>query len=587
MKLKRSTNKLIFVILIIHVNLLKSIKAIDQVSLKCDEFERSQDYKDIYCTITNFKVTHSQQVKIDYNSHQTNNIKFMKFYDSTILYIPHKLFEIFENLKNLDVAYSDVIDIPRNTFIGADTLSYLNISHNNITEITTSVFIGAASLLRLDLSYNSIIKINEHAFKGLTILDRLSLSNNKIKILDKNLFIDNQYLESLALDNNEIENLDSEIFIKLIRLRDIDLTNNKLKQIQSNLFENSYNLDTLLISGNQLKEFNLNHRNPATLLQLDNNQLKSLIINGTKNIKAENNNISVITSYTPMTLEKLLLSNNSINNIKYIQDFINLISLDLSYNKIGLINVTTFDKLKRLKVLILRNTGIRGITFGTFSKQTNLEILDLSYNNLCTLNLDIFVPYLLKLQEFYIDGNNLTEIRGKMSFSFAFPALSTLGLSNNNFNCSYLHRIITPIFLSTYVKLHIDRNETNDGLTPHIRGISCHSDESIYSITISTTISNIKENSKILNNNQYQDKQKSLDIQKSLHLSIDRLKIHEKQLEQHLLLMKAFIMIFTIAAVCFMIYKVFKFSTERGDSIVRSISYRSTSSVNTTQSAVE
>lgn len=538
-----------------------AVKA-EEIYLQCDD---EITYTGIYCTVTNFVVTHSQEVLIkanyQYLAMSEKSIQYMKFYDSSILYIPQKVFQSFVHLKNLDVSYSNVIEIPRNTFDSAGSLVYLNVSHNNITEITTSVFVGAKNLVRIDLSFNQIRTLNEHAFKGLGSLEHLIVSNNKVKILHENLFTDNTFLKIIALDNNAIEKIVPNLFNKMTELRDIDLTNNRIKEINPKTFVNSVKVDSIILSGNQLTDFHLNMTYPIPTLYVDNNQLSSIVINATKYLKADNNNISSVIPVSTLSTERLFLSNNSITDIRNITNLTSLLHLDLSHNHIGNIKVTTFSKLTRLQTLKLRETNITGIDFGTFSKQTSLEVLDLSCNNLQHLNLDIFIPYLSKVREFYIDGNNLTEIRGRMSFSYAFPVLSTIGLSNNNFNCSYLQHILTSPYSSNFVKLHFDKDLSPPG-TPHIRGIACRSDELLKGAIKSKVQDHTDTTTLIL-----------------------RLQHHEQELLHNLNLFKIFTGTICVLAALIIIYKIVKVTAQRRNiSLVRSIAYRSSATVDTLDS---
>ncbi|XP_037945671.1 leucine-rich repeat transmembrane neuronal protein 2-like, partial [Teleopsis dalmanni] len=411
---------------------LCSVNCQQDLSLECDEID-SEDYYDVekpFCTISNFKVNHNQNVKIrNYSGWVVSSIKFMKFYESSLLYIPFKLFEEFPHLQTLDASATQILEITRNTFSSAGNLTFLNLAGNELTKISTSVFVGANSLLRLDLCHNKLEELSEFSFNGLKHLNSIMLCANQLKEIPSSLFKDNLFLNVVRLENNLLEHIAPEVFYDLFLLHEVNLIGNKLRTIDPNTFYRSYSLDDLFISTNRFTEFSLSNKSIMRHLEINENNLTSIFINGTKYVHAENNHISTIHMINSLFLESLFLAHNNISDIKNITKASGLLELSLSHNKIGQLNITTFDNLKRLRKLILRNIGLKYIAFGMFSKQVHLEVLDLSFNNLTTLNLDIFVPYMINLVQFYVDGNNLTEIQGKHSFAMAFQNLSTLGIS--------------------------------------------------------------------------------------------------------------------------------------------------------------
>ncbi|XP_030386434.1 leucine-rich repeat-containing G-protein coupled receptor 5 [Scaptodrosophila lebanonensis] len=485
------------------------------VNLVCDEHDKHLilDLGDPYCTVTGFTVTHSQNVVLHNSWSGKNSVMFMKFYDSTLLYLPFHLFETFANLRTLDVSFTGILELTRNTFSSASNLTYLNLSYNNLTSLQTSVFIGANTLMRLDLSYNQISSLSENAFCGLHNLNKLQLGGNRLSELHKDIFKDNAFLESVNLEANELTYVEPEVFSRMRRIKEVILSNNQLLQVHPDTFTEAASLESLLLARNKLYAFQLTNKSIVHQLQLDNNHLTNLTINGTRFVRANNNNISAIFVQQASQLDTLELRGNNLSNIANITSLSALLYLDLSYNPIGPLNISTFDNLKRLRSLYLRHIGIRSLQFGMFSKQNYLEILDLSFNNLTSLNLDLFVPYLTNLKQFFIDGNALSELHGNRSLSSTFPMLQKLGVSRNRFNCSYLHHLLIPPYLAETVALHIEPDPSTEE-TPHIRDVSCLHPE--------------PSNEKL---------QRSQD---PLTRQLELLQSHAHNLELHLLFMKVF-----------------------------------------------
>ncbi|KAH8408581.1 hypothetical protein KR215_007912 [Drosophila sulfurigaster] len=497
------------------------------VYLSCDEFEQHMfmDPNEAFCTVTGFIVTHSQNVVIK-NFVPGNMVKFMKFYDSTLLYVPFRLFETFTYLKTLDVSYTSILELTRNTFSAAGNLTSLNLSYNNMTSLQTSVFIGANALMRLDLSYNRIMVLSENTFCGLPILNKLQLNGNRLTELHKDIFKDNEYLESISLEGNLLTYIEPEVFNRMRRIKEVNLSHNKLLRVHPDMFSEASNLESLLLAVNSLRAFQLTDKSIVHQLHLDYNQLTNLTINATRFVRANYNNISEIYMHQTLQLETLELRNNRLTSIANITNMTALLHLDVSYNPIGPIGVSTFDQLKRLRNLYLRSNGIRELEFGMFSKQKYLEILDLSFNNLSSLNLDLFVPYLTNLKQFFVDGNSLHEIQGNRTFSQAFPLLQKLGISRNRFNCSYLHHLLISPYLSDLVSLHIEPDDSTDE-TPHIRDVSCISIAQQKDLAATTAASPAALEGP----------------EETLHKQLELLRLHAENLELHLTFMKVFLFV--------------------------------------------
>ncbi|KAH8283340.1 hypothetical protein KR054_007903 [Drosophila jambulina] len=471
--MKKSNDRILAVILILVLSISATTGSGGDVPLRCDEYDSMgfMDVNEAFCTVTGFTVTHSQNIVIK-NIPPGNMVKFMKFYESTLLYMPFHLFETFPHLKTLDVSNTNILELTRNAFSAASNLTYLNLAYNNLTSIQTSVFIGANVLMRLDLSYNDITSLSVNAFCGLHTISQIFLTGNRLKELHSDIFKDNEYLEKVSFEGNLLTTIQPEVFRNMRRIKEVNLSNNQLIHIHPDTFAEAASLENLVLSYNQLRNFQLTEKNIVHQLHLDNNHLTNLTINATRFVRASHNNISELFLHQSLHIETLDLSANRLTSISNITNITYMLYLDVSDNPIGPLNISTFAQLKRLRGLNLRGTGIRELKFGMFSKQKYLEELDLSFNNLTSLNLDMFVPYLTNLKKFLVDGNELRELQGNRSFSDTFPQLQKLGVSRNRFNCSYLHHLLIPPSLAESVVLNIEP-DNNLEETPHIRDVSC------------------------------------------------------------------------------------------------------------------
>lgn len=477
-----------YVVIFIYMVLQKyqnNFASSETISLVCDEFERIRDleldilihsaftpeYETFYCTVKNFHVNYTSLINCNVYPAHRDNVKVVRFVESTLLYIPYCMFRYFGNIQEFEISYANIEAIHRN-FEGAVSLMFLTMSHNNITEIPASVFVDTPQLAMIDLSYNQIEKINKFAFANARSLSRIVLSHNKIKTMDANLFNDVSFLDQIELDFNLLETLPNNLFKNNGVLQKIYLNHNKISNLSCEVFQFGHYLDYLQLEANHLEEFSsVCIPKNMDLINLNNNNLKKLSLNDVKNIYASNNSLTDIRfgNYTEW-MRKLVLSNNSLTDISSILKTVrNLNHLDLSYNYVGKLNISSFAKLNRLEKLYLSHTHLANINFGTFANQKQLRILDISYNNLSTINLDMFSTSLKNVEEFYVDGNNLTELSGQLTV--IFPALHILGISNNNFNCTYLSQLLRVINFGQ-VQLNIDP-EAQAVNTTHISGIPC------------------------------------------------------------------------------------------------------------------
>lgn len=453
------------------------------------------DYGGFYCTITDFHIDHTTQVDCDVYPSQRNNIKVVRFSASRVLHLPYSIFRFFPNIREFDIASSEVEVLQR--FEDAKNLVFLIMSNNNLTELGASLFVNTQMLTVVDFSHNKISKINKYAFAEAQSLSRIVLSYNDITELDKRLFKDLRFLDQIFLDNNRIKVIPPELFSCNAVLQNIVLSNNRISTFSSNYLTGLKYLEILHLAGNFLTEFDPTFLETKLYsLNLSNNNLTSLIIRKMISIEAANNSItSVISLDDSSILTTLIIANNSLSSITNItSQFTNLEVLDLSFNRVSKLNITTFSKLTKLIKLDLEKTDISNIDFGTFANQRNLVFLDLSYNNLNRFNWDIFLPYLIKLEELYVDGNNLTEIEGSGHIISNFPLLRVIGISNNNFNCTYLSSFFRLIASGKIRTSNVDAMEqSHDVNVTHINGVACSSSQN-FNNSINKPISHMQNN---------------------------------------------------------------------------------------------
>ncbi|CAB1324765.1 unnamed protein product [Coregonus sp. 'balchen'] len=220
----------------------------------------------------------------------------------------------------------------------------------------------------LDLSNNFIRHINSQGL-GLPSLLRLTLSYNQLEIISEGAFRDVAQLQELNLARNALShNVDSNsrALGSLHRLRSLDISMNGLDDKAVELYlHNKSVLEHLDLTGNGLT------RLTAKLFA------ESLSM---RSIRIENNLITAIEEGTFETLKKLKTLNLARNNLVYICDF----------------------KLHQVKLLNLSRNSIEFFVTREDGHPYELEILDLSYNNLLYFPM---VPKTNQLRYLHLQSN--------------------------------------------------------------------------------------------------------------------------------------------------------------------------------------
>ncbi|XP_048885294.1 transforming growth factor beta activator LRRC32-like [Brienomyrus brachyistius] len=245
-------------------------------------------------------------------------------------------------------------------------LHQLDLSNNIIREIGV---VNLRFLRNLDISQNEVHVIHEGAFKNLMELHTLNLGRN-------------------FLSHNSYDN--SKSFRYLYRLNTLDLSLNNLdeKDVELYLTDALY-LEYLSLSGNVLTK------------------LTSEIFTGSQNLRsiiAENNFISEIEKGTFESLTRLAELNLARNNLVTICDF----------------------KLSQLKKLNLSRNALQFFITQKTENIFQLEMLDLSYNNLLLFPL---LPNRNNLKYLNLKNNKVDVLENQLPFLetlFSYHKISNL-----------------------------------------------------------------------------------------------------------------------------------------------------------------
>lgn len=297
--------------------------------------------------------------------------------------------------------------------------------------------------------------IPKNFFKYFIFVGYLKIHNCNIEKFHQ-LSFDNSHLYTLSLKNNLIKYLPSgQIFNSMNFLKLFDLTNNLIENINDTTFNNMKNLEKLYLRKNHIKKINITtfqELNKLIILDLSDNYIELI------DDKSFDQNIN---------LKSLLLSNNHLKIFNDIQLGCKqtLEYLDLSINPLKFVK---FSIISDIKFLNLSNTKLLGsFDYDTFIKIPLLQILDLSNNQLQKIDTHLFYP-LRALRKLYLNGNNLNEI----DYEDAKFDPIELDITNNNWNCTYLHKMIKYLN-SQSINLYLPIGHKPNNIR-NIAGIGCN-----------------------------------------------------------------------------------------------------------------
>lgn len=354
--------------------------------------------------------------------------------NTTLTDIPFNLFSNFAYLRNLNMSHCGLKDLWKGSFQNAKYLNYLDISYNNFSILQKQTFFYASSLLTINATGGEITEIDEMAFVGLSKLSHLLLQRNKIKSINQEMLQPLVNLTVLDLSGNVLEVIDAGLFSYNNNLKYLYLDKNKIILVSDGFIENR--LTHFVISHNQIQSLPLLAFESQYLVSENTNLTKVTITNSIKELDGGKNQISTVICDDSSVIRALNLSYNLLTSLGCIKILSNLEQLDISHNSIGYLDIESFTNLTKMNYLNLANTNITNVVHGTFSHQPALISLNLSYNNLGVFDINVFLAC-KNLSSLYMDGNKITEFDYK-KIEKAIPYLKTLGLADNSFTCSFL-----------------------------------------------------------------------------------------------------------------------------------------------------
>lgn len=313
--------------------------------------------------------------------------------DSVVAIFPSPLINHFVNLRNAVLIGVDMKEFT-NSIGNCRALSVVTLMINEISSIPRNIFQNCDQLTDLYLSLNRISSIDTLAFAGLTQLRFLSLSNNQINYLDPLIFQSTRRLEVLNLDSNSIREVSAQTFELLPSLTNLTLNSNSISAWSSTFHGNNQALQELRLDRNEISSLS-----GDVFINLP--QLRVLRVGDL---------IEELPEFVGLnSLEEFWLNDNKLKTVSAdsFRNLVNLRRLDLSFNNIETVNFTA--SLPNLDILSLTFNNIAEIPNGTFTMLSNLSDLSLRRNRIELLTAESIRP-ITQIRRLDVSHNRITRI---------------------------------------------------------------------------------------------------------------------------------------------------------------------------------
>ncbi|XP_037026204.1 toll-like receptor 3 [Bradysia coprophila] len=284
-------------------------------------------------------------------------------------------------------------------------------------------FNGWSDLNVLRIHNCELNELHWEMFDGLTNLEHLSLEHNDIKIVPPFALYGAQQIRTLSLARNSILDFNYRSLAGLLKLEWLDVSRNNLTKLSELSFPPFPNLEVVDFRYNPIT-----HIYPMSFGVM-NNTMHMFIGSDTGSL-----DLSFGSSFTSLDrLDTLTLFNATIPvlNQKVFAGLKSITKLTMQ-GDIRRIEFDAFAEMPKLKELFLSKCKIREISMDIFYGIRNLEIVDLSSNELFYLPHGLFDEQ-KRIREIYLQDNLLTELPGRF---FDLPSVELIRLTENPWTCS-------------------------------------------------------------------------------------------------------------------------------------------------------
>ncbi|KAE8279675.1 Toll-like receptor 13 Precursor [Larimichthys crocea] len=341
-------------------------------------------------------------------------------------------------LEELDLSKNNITTLGCQDFANMTKLKHLRLFNNFISALNDCVFKDLIQLQVLKLQGNHICKFGG-AFKkpNLPNLTQLRLNGNGLTTIQSEAFNGLQSLQMLSLHENKIKNLEDGCFIGLTDLTDLQLQSNNINQsvIRQEVFNHLTNLRRLDLRTNHIR-YNYSSAMPnPPFSKLS--HLQILAIPGQhrrgKSLLPSNllQGLTNLLVFNTRNTQLLSLSKDMFNHTPQLQ------ILDISSNDIVDLSPELFFPIQNLKSLYISRISLRSLDFLKDAGLTKLEFIQARKNAFSVLSEDEMDP-LKALVYLDLQGNSFTcDCDNAWFINWTENSNKTQVFDAYNFECNY------------------------------------------------------------------------------------------------------------------------------------------------------
>ncbi|XP_044041324.1 leucine-rich repeat-containing G-protein coupled receptor 5-like isoform X3 [Siniperca chuatsi] len=323
------------------------------------------------------------------------NLKVLMLQNNQLKTVPAEAFSNLHNLQSLRLDANHISGVPVGCFSGLRSLRHLWLDDNSLTEVPVEALGELPALQAMTLALNHISHVPDHAFSKLGRLVVLHLNNNRIVSMGTNCFHGLHSLETLDLNYNSLVEFPTAIR-SLSHLKELGFHSNNIQSIPEHAFTGNPSLITIFFYDNPIQSVG---RSAFQNLP----ELRTLSLNGAADL----------TEFPDLTgtksLESLTITGARITSLpsSVCEQLPNLQLLDLSYNQIQ--TLPSFSGCESVQKIDLHHNEIEELEENTFHGLMSLRSLDLSWNRLSSVKPNSFsaLPALTKLD---LSSNRLSSL---------------------------------------------------------------------------------------------------------------------------------------------------------------------------------
>ncbi|XP_073336560.1 LOW QUALITY PROTEIN: leucine-rich repeat-containing G-protein coupled receptor 5-like [Pagrus major] len=323
------------------------------------------------------------------------NLKVLMLQNNQLRSVPAEAFNNLHNLQSLRLDANHISSVPVGCFSGLRSLRHLWLDDNSLTEVPVEALGELPALQAMTLALNHISHVPDNAFSKLGRLVVLHLNNNRIVSMGTDCFHGLHSLETLDLNYNSLAEFPTAVR-SLSHLKELGFHSNNIQSIPEHAFTGNPSLITIFFYDNPIQSVG---RSAFQNLP----ELRTLSLNGAADL----------TEFPDLTgtksLESLTITGARITSLpsSVCEQLQNLQLLDLSYNQIR--TLPSFSGCESVQKIDLHHNEIEELEENTFHGLVSLRSLDLSWNRLSSVKPNSFsaLPALTKLD---LSSNQLSSL---------------------------------------------------------------------------------------------------------------------------------------------------------------------------------